>query len=1293
MKRPRSGPIASSRRTVAVFIFPLIALLSGGAWFFLHQAGKLRATVEADLVAIAALKVDQISQWRAERLGDASVLSESRTVSRQLTAWLSDAGSPEGAALLSFLRSLQSHYGYSDVLITDVGGRTLFSISGPLHPLAQAARRTLAEAFAEKRASLSDLHEDPVTHVPHIDVIAPVFSGPGPSRPLGAILLHFEADSFLFPMIQTWPTASATAETLLVRRDGDDVLYLNDLRHRADTALKLRIPLTKDSVPAVMAVTGKTGIAYGVDYRGVSVVAALKQVPGTGWYLVAKEDTSEVFAQWRLSSTLIIAFLVGAAAAMAVAAGLVWQRSENQRYRALLQAQAERHESEERYRITLLSVGDGVISTDPGGIVRVMNPIAEALTGWTEEQAVGRPLEEIFNIIQEHGRAKAENPVRRVMKEGVVVGLADHTLLISRNGEERSIADSGAPIRDENGGIIGTVMVFRDVTEERRRLRERETTLELLDLLNGQARLHDLIRSITEVLQKAVGCEAVGVRLKEDDDFPYFETRGFPAEFVRLESSLCVRGPDGGVVRGPEGAPYLECMCGNVLSGRFDPSKPFFTPKGSFWTNGTTDLLAGTADSDRLTRTRNRCNSAGYESVALVPIKYRDSTFGLLQFNDREKNRFTPELIAFLEHVSDQIAIALDQRRTERALAKSEEHYRSLFENMLNGYAYCRMIFENGEPVDYVYIEVNRAFETLTGLKNAAGKRVSELIPGIRSLDPKLLEAYGRTVRTGVPEKFEIPVNSMNMWYSVSVYRPRAEHFVAIFDVITERKRAEAARQLLASAVDQAAEMILITDVKEAIQYVNPAFEAVTGYSRAEAVGRTPRILKSGGHGAEFFKELWAALGAGKSWKGRITNRRKDGTPFIADTSISPVIDADGTVVNYVASMRDVSRELLLEDQLLQAQKMESVGRLAGGVAHDFNNMLHVIGNYVELALKETQTASSLHGHLLQIQAAAQRSAELTRQLLAFARKQTISPRVIDLNEAIPGMMKMLQSLIGEDIDLSWKPGGAEAAVKMDPVQLNQVLANLAVNARDAIAGVGRITIETGKVKLDEAYCAQHAGYAPGDYVLLAVSDDGRGMDGETMAHLFEPFYTTKPVGKGTGLGLATVYGIVRQNNGFINVYSEPAHGTTVKLYFPCVGAEGIPAKAEDERPVPRRGEETVLVVEDEEAILALSRTMLTGLGYTALTARTPDEAIRLAREHAGTIHLVVTDVVMPGMNGRDLVEQLRRIKPGMKYLYMSGYTADVIAHQGVLEEGVQFIPKPFTMDGFSEKIREALER
>ena len=382
---------------------------------------------------------------------------------------------------------------------------------------------------------------------------------------------------------------------------------------------------------------------------------------------------------------------------------------------------------------------------------------------------------------------------------------------------------------------------------------------------------------------------------------------------------------------------------------------------------------------------------------------------------------------------------------------------------------------------------------------------------------------------------------------------------------------------------------------------------------------------------------------------------------------------------------------LNLQTSLKQAEKMETVGQLAGGVAHDFNNMLGVILGHAELGMEQVDQAHPLFTDLKEIHTAAIRSADITRQLLAFARKQTVAPKVLDLNQTIEGMLKMLRRLIGEDINLVWQPESSLWPVKVDPSQIDQIMANLCVNARDAIEGVGILTVETGNDALDDEYCRTHPGFVAGEYVRMSVIDNGCGMHEETLAHIFEPFFTTKGVRKGTGLGLATVYGAVKQNEGFINVYSEPRQGTTFTIYLPRHMDLAGDASSDIMVESGVGGRETILLVEDERTILKMTTTMLQRLGYSVISAATPHEALRLAGEFASEIHLLLTDVIMPEMNGRDLAKNLSLHYPGLKCLFMSGYTSDIIAQQGVVDEGVQFIQKPFSKNDLATKIRMVL--
>ncbi|WP_052514807.1 PocR ligand-binding domain-containing protein [Dethiosulfatarculus sandiegensis] len=473
----------------------------------------------------------------------------------------------------------------------------------------------------------------------------------------------------------------------------------------------------------------------------------------------------------------------------------------------------------------------------------------------------------------------------------------------------------------------------------------------------------------------------------------------------------------------------------------------------------------------------------------------------------------------------------------------------------------------------------------------------------------------------------------------------------------------------------------------------SPGTETIFGYKIAELIGKPVSLLHIQ-EDAPKISEMNSQMRQGQAgFSGETQMIRKNGEEFPALLSTYPLFDENGKIYGFLGVCLDLSEQKRLEAELHQASKMQSVGRLAGGIAHDFNNMLSIIIGNNEILLKKVDPQGRLADNLREIHKAALRSADLTRQLLAYARKQTISPKVLDLNSVVEGMIAMLKRLIGEDIDLVWLPGKDLWPVQMDPSQIDHILANLCVNARDAIKDVGRVTIETDTIEFEAAYCNENLAVKPGEYVMLAVSDNGRGMCSETLSNIFDPFFTTKESGKGTGLGLATVYGVVKQNNGFVNVSSEPGRGTSFKIYLPRHQSQGVePTPKRSHKPVAGQGRETILLVEDEPSILKMTKTILEMSGYKVLAANTPVKAIQYALEYSGKIHLLMTDVVMPEMNGLDLSKKIISIKPDLKLLFMSGYTANVIAHHGVLEKGVNFIQKPFSGKILGRKVREALD-
>lgn len=978
-----------------------LVLSVGGAWFFQQQRNQARYQTEEQLLTIARFKANEIAQWRAARLHDAAVLAGDPFFLEAAQAWMQSPDPINRKKLLDHFRTIQKQYSYWNILLTSPEAKNLLVFNGPSGgALGKTAANSLTEALRNKSVVMTDLIPGEGPLPVRLDTIAPLISSSNKAVPFGAIVLVSDVQTYLYPLIQSWPLPSKSAESLLVRRDGDSVLYLNELRHRKNTAFILRLPLTQTSLPAVMAVQGRKGVVEGAHYRGVNVFSAMQPVAGTTWYLVAKMDESEALAAWHNRSLLIIGLTISLFLAAVAMIGAVWQQNMKVSYRLNLETEKARSAAEQQYGTTLMCIGDGVIVTDAKGLVTLLNPVAEELTGWTHGEALGRPVESIFNICNENTRQKVDNPIQKVIESGLTVGLANHTVLISNSGVEYPIMDSSAPIRDANGDLIGIVLVFRDQTAERAAER--------------------LLKTERDNLQAILRASPVGLLVFDETEH------------------LTIASPEAERLFHRKLKPGDSLRCGEFLG---------------CW--NCTTYLEGCGESEP-------CSACALNNAIRGALRE----------------------------------------------GKGVQNQDCIIERQVDG---------NKESLFLSF-----------------------------GIAPVLLEGF---------------------WHAVVVLQD-------VSDRILAEKRSER-----------------------------------------------------------------------------------------------------------------------LAQQLQQAMKMEAIGRLAGGVAHDFNNLLTGIGGYTELLISNLNPQDPMLEDLNEIRKATQSAATLTSQLLAFSRKQLIEPRILSLNDLISGLRKMIQRLIGEDIELQAILKNNLSSVKIDPGQFEQILVNMAVNARDAMPDGGKLTIETANVDLDEDYQTTHPYISPGRYVMLAISDTGCGMNAEVKSHLFEPFYTTKQKGRGTGLGLATIYGAVKQSGGSIEVYSEPEKGTTFRIYLPAIAqpAELLDIEKSISTSLPG-GEETILLVEDERIVRELAIKILKRLKYNILPASNGTEALGIARNYSGVINLLITDVVMPGMNGRQLAEQLQLIRPQIKVLFTSGYTENAIAHHGVIDSNLNFIGKPYSSRDLARKIRQVLE-
>ncbi|HSA92906.1 MAG TPA: PAS domain S-box protein [Terriglobales bacterium] len=637
-------------------------------------------------------------------------------------------------------------------------------------------------------------------------------------------------------------------------------------------------------------------------------------------------------------------------------------------------------------------------------------------------------------------------------------------------------------------------------------------------------------------------------------------------------------------------------------------------------------------------------------------------------------------------------ALHAQQQLAEAALRESEERYRRLVEASPDA-----ILVQRGGKVAFI----NRAGVKLLGAESPLsllGKPVLELIhPEFHEavcLRMRMSEEWKASVQA-MEERF-IALDGSEVEVEVIAIPTSWENQTAVQVVardIRERKRAEEelrqSHRLTEAVIEGTSDVVFVKDVEGRYLLINTACAQALGHRREEIIGRTDADLLDGATARNFREGDLRALRSGVALTSEEHEGGSNGRIFSATKA--PYRDGQGRVIGVIGISRDVTEQRATEQQLRQVLKMEAVGQLAGGVAHDFNNLLMVIRGYAELILGRMGKNDPLHRHASNVMKATDRARELVRQLLAFSRKQVLVPRVLDLNQVISEMEPMLRTALGDDITLNTLAGQQLGRVKVDPTQIEQVVLNLALNARDAMPEGGCLTLETANVDLDEAYARHHVPTVPGPCVVLAVSDTGHGIDAETRARIFEPFFTTKEQGKGTGLGLATVYGIVKQSGGYIWVYSEPGQGTIFKVYLPRVFEEVEAEAAEEAEEAPERATETVLVVEDAESVRELAREFLEQRGYRVLEAQDAADALRVAEAEPGPIHAVVTDMVMPGMNGRELAERLRQARPGLRVLFMSGYSERSISAQGLLHSGAAYLEKPFSGDALGRKLRQVL--
>jgi len=846
---------------------------------------------------------------------------------------------------------------------------------------------------------------------------------------------------------------------------------------------------------------------------------------------------------------------------------------------------------------------------------------------------------------------------------------------LAKDGAYRWIHDEVRLVRDADGKPLEMAGLWADITDSKRMEEALRVSLRFLELVHNVTEIDSLLPAFMSEIKNYTGCEAVGIRgLDAAGAIPYQAYDGFNRQCFPSASPLSIRTD--------------HCMCTNVIKGDCNPELPFYTAGGSFWMNHATRFLATASEQDQW-RIRDVCNLEGYESVAMIPIRWGDQILGLIHIADRRENMVPLELVEMLEKAAMQLGTAFERVKAEQALRESEANYRLLVNQI------PAVVFKGYR--DWSVDFFDRKIEHLTGYSKSEfdSRQITWLdliLPADRGMARGLFKRALKTDKSYVREYRIRKKDGEIAWIQArgQIFTDAAgqvDYVSGVFFDITARKEAETIihqeRQRFFSLLDMLPALVCLVAPDFSVPFANRQFREISGDPQGSTCHELSYGRQTPCDDCNIGKILETQTPV--EWERTTTQGR---TYHVYNY---PFADIDGSPMVLKLGI-DITERKTLEAQLLQAQKMEAVGRLAGGVAHDFNNLLMAIMGYSELIRTNLVKDDPLYKYSEDILKATERAASLTQQLLAFSRQQVMQPQVLNLNRVVGELEKMLRRLIGEHIEIEIVSGPDLGMVKADPGQIGQIIMNLAVNARDAMPTGGRLILATENIEFTATHNCRFENIPPGRYVRLTVTDTGSGMDAETLAHIFEPFFTTKEVGKGTGLGLPMVYGIVKQNGGCVDVESQPGQGASFKIFLPRLETAVETPGARVSLAAKLEGSETILVAEDEDALRTLLVRFFRLYGYNVLEARHGGEALLICERHPGPIHLMITDVVMPQMSGKELAERLALLHPEMAVFFMSGYTANDLTGYGAPESNSHFIAKPFRPMDLVKKVRDFLD-
>ncbi len=1376
---PVLTPLGRRRWLVlGVPVIVAVLVLAGAAWFALLHRPRTRAEavrlVRAELTQLLDTRRSAIDRWLAESFQDADVIAQYPTT-RALLAAAARGPVPPDTHLSDILASAASAEHLDCIHVLDATLRQVAGSHPDPDPALDPVLRRVVTAGTRTVEVIRRSGGD-------VRVVFAVPVGPDrDGRPTGVIALVEDPSLWLFPFLATSPTPDSSAETFLVRPEGDSVLYMSPLRLGPGTPLTFRMPRGLSDLAANAALDGRVGSGVYQDYRGRPVFAAISRIANTAWALVVKVDQREALAAWR-RRMWATAFAEGG---LLLLASLLLISSWWGLYKSH-QASAARDQA---HLATLLDqANDPILFVAADGTIRNANQRAHDFYGYPGTALVGRP---VFELRPAHLQQEARGQLAAGLAQGQVVFRTVHC---TAAGQEVPVEVSSRRVMDDAEPIM--VSVIRDISERQAaelrilRLNRMLRTLSEIDqlMLRGQT-AEQVLQEACAIAVAHGGFQLAWIGMPEADGAVRVAAAAGKAGYL---DGITVRWDDVPEGRGPAGRSLREGSTTVVADFQADPS---FAP----WTQ--------------------RAAAHGLRSAAASPIRSHSGIRGVLLLYADAPGYFDTETVALLEELAGDLSFALRSIEERKALRETEAKLAAFFHSpaigMLFGTIHGGITDANDEflrivgytredlaggrlrwdditPSEFLPLDAQRIDEAVANgvctpyekqyirkdgsrvwvlvgfallgearetsvayILDISGRRATEaalreteqrfrlVVEGapigimiqaggtIRYLNGTACRHFGvagpdgllgtpvmdrihPADRAAVAERITallvrhepvrlreeqfLRADGTSFWVEVEAVPLLHEDepgAMVFFRDITAHKQAMEEQALVSAALEQSAELAVITDVDGTILYVNPAFERVTGWSRAEVIGQNPRILKSGRQDPAFYRRMWETLTAGRVFSATVQNRKKNGDLYVAEVAISPIRNAAGVITRYLGLQRDVTREHELEEQLRQSQKMDAIGRLTGGVAHDFNNLLGVVlANAAILRRDLPPDRGDLVDYADDIMEAATGGAAMVRKLLAFSRRERLTPATVDLGHTLADVGRTLQRFLPETITVTVSSADGVRAL-LDTGAFDQIMLNLATNARDAMPEGGTLTIRAAEVDaVDDDTGAGDAGWTA-RYACVEVTDTGHGMDGETLSHVFEPFFTTKPPGAGTGLGLPMVFGLMRQLGGFVRISSSPGAGTTVRLYFRNAAGRRtpVPPPAVPAAPrVERLGAATILVVEDQERLRKATARALGRLGYEVVVAADAAEALVILDRPTPPIDLVLSDLVMPGISGAVLYQRLRAAGRMVPFLLMSGYASGTGEAMQV-PEGVALIMKPWSLEALDARIRELLDR